>query len=88
MAQRGNYPKLLRLRLFAEFPIAFLKSYLLRGDIMRGRAGFRSSMIYAISRFVRVVKALETRERHSSGNVGRSKTNGSREFEQNIDRRS
>lgn len=56
MKARGKRPSLPLLRLITEFPIAFLKSYLLRGDVLRGRAGFVNAMTYAFSRFARIAK--------------------------------
>lgn len=62
MAQRGRTPSLLSLRLFYEFPLAFLKSYILRGDVLRGRSGFVNSMTHAFSRFARVAKVWEKQQ--------------------------
>lgn len=59
MMKRGRKPALLGVRLVLEFPIAFLKSYLLRGDILRGKKGFINAMTYAFSRFARVAKFTE-----------------------------
>lgn len=59
MHARGRTPNWLGLRLITEFPIAFLKSYILRGDILRGRNGFSNAMLYAFSRFARVAKVWE-----------------------------
>lgn len=59
MAARGKYPSMLCVRIYLEFPIAFIKSYILRGDILRGRKGFTNAMTYAFSRFARIAKALE-----------------------------
>lgn len=59
MASRGKYPAMLGLRLYIEFPIAFIKSYILRGDILRGSKGFTNAMTYAFSRFARIAKGLE-----------------------------
>ncbi len=59
MAARGRVPSLLTLRLLLEFPLSFLKYYILRGDIMRGRRGFIHSMAYAFHRFARIAKVWE-----------------------------
>ena len=59
MAARGRVPANLTLRLLFEFPLSFLKYYILRGDIMRGRRGFIHSMAYAFHRFARIAKVWE-----------------------------
>lgn len=59
MAARGRVPGALTLRLLFEFPLSFLKYYILRGDIMRGRRGFIHSMAYAFHRFARIAKVWE-----------------------------
>ena len=50
------------LRLLTEFPLAFLKTYVLRGYILRGRRGFINAVIYGFTRFVRVAKYCELTE--------------------------
>lgn len=59
MQKRGRVPGALTLRLLFEFPLSFLKYYILRGDIMRGRRGFIHSMAYAFHRFARIAKVWE-----------------------------
>lgn len=54
------------LRLMIEFPISFIKAYLLRGYIFRGWRGFAMSVIYAFGRFVRVAKYIELKNRDKS----------------------
>ncbi|MBL8782678.1 MAG: glycosyltransferase family 2 protein [Alphaproteobacteria bacterium] len=54
---------MLRLRLVFEFPAAFLRYYFLRRHFTGGLAGFQSSMIGAVSRFVRISRMLEAMER-------------------------
>jgi glycosyltransferase involved in cell wall biosynthesis len=51
------------LRLAVEFPIAFLKAYILRGYALKGTQGFTNAMIYAFSRFIRIAKYLELKRR-------------------------
>ena len=51
------------LRLITEFPVAFFKDYILRGYIMRGRLGFTNSVLYGFTRFVRIAKYLELKDR-------------------------
>lgn len=48
-------------RLFAEFPVAFLKAYLIRRHFVGGRYGFLMAMNYAIFRHLRVAKYHERR---------------------------
>lgn len=50
-------------RLFVEFPIAFLKAYLLRRHFIRGTYGFVTAMNYAYFRYLRVAKCYESRMR-------------------------
>jgi glycosyltransferase involved in cell wall biosynthesis len=50
---------LLRLRLVFEFPVTFLKYYVMRRHFTGGLAGFQSSMIGAYARFVRIARMLE-----------------------------
>ena len=53
-------------RIWTEFPMAFLKAYLLRRHILRGRFGFVASVNYAFYRFMRIAKALEAQDRKSA----------------------
>lgn len=59
LEQRGK--RLPGWRLFVEFPLAFLKSYLLRRQFMGGRYGFLIAMNYAYFRHLRVAKHYEAR---------------------------
>lgn len=52
-----------RWRLYAEFPISFFKGYFLRGYIFRGSRGFSYAVVYAFSRFVRIAKYFELKEK-------------------------
>jgi glycosyltransferase involved in cell wall biosynthesis len=63
MQARGKTPNFLLLRLYTEFFMAFFKSYILRMDIFRGHAGFVNSMTYAFSRFARIAKVWEMRNK-------------------------
>jgi glycosyltransferase involved in cell wall biosynthesis len=47
------------VRLVIEFPVAFVKAYVLRGYALRGWRGFAFSVFYAFSRVMRVAKYLE-----------------------------
>lgn len=58
MISRGK--KITPLRLFMEFPIAFLKAYFGRRHFLRGRYGFMSAMNYAFYRYLRIAKYFET----------------------------
>jgi len=46
-------------RVFVEFPMAFLKAFLIRGYFMRGTYGFVTAVNYAIFRYLRVAKYYE-----------------------------
>ena len=48
-------------RLFVEFPAAFLKAYILRRHILRGRYGFMTAMNFAFYRWLRIAKDVERR---------------------------
>jgi glycosyltransferase involved in cell wall biosynthesis len=48
-------------RLFVEFPIAFLKAYVMRRHAVRGIYGFMTAMNYAFYRWLRVAKDVERR---------------------------
>ncbi len=51
------------LRLLTEFPIAFFKDYVLRFYFLRGRRGFVYAVTYAYTRFVRIAKYLELKDK-------------------------
>ncbi len=57
MRSRGR--RLTRWRLVAEFPVAFLKAYIVRRYALYGWWGLVISMNHAYSRFLRVAKAYE-----------------------------
>lgn len=59
IAIRKQSRLLLTLRLPFEFPLAFLKYYLLRRHITGGRKGFTFAMINSFFRFLRLAKLLE-----------------------------
>jgi glycosyltransferase involved in cell wall biosynthesis len=56
-------------RIFFEFPIAFLKAYIIRRHFVRGVYGFVTAMNYAFFRWLRVAKDYERRrlERRKAG---------------------
>jgi glycosyltransferase involved in cell wall biosynthesis len=54
LVARGKRPPFLRL--FFEFPLAFIKIYFLRRFFLRGREGFTYAMLYAFGRFSRLAK--------------------------------
>jgi glycosyltransferase involved in cell wall biosynthesis len=59
LAARGvNLPT---WRIFVEFPLAFLKAYVVRRHFLRGAYGFLTAMNYAIARHLRVAKHYERR---------------------------
>jgi glycosyltransferase involved in cell wall biosynthesis len=68
-ADHGKRKKvgLLRLRLLFEFPLAFLKYYLLRRHFTGGLAGFQTAMAGAISRYVRIARMLELSRQDQTG---------------------
>lgn len=49
------------LRVFVEFPAAFLKGYIFRRHMFRGLYGFLTAMNFAFSRYQRIAKYLERR---------------------------
>lgn len=51
------------LRLLLELPFAFFKDYILRGYIFRGRRGFVNAVMYSFTRFIRIAKYLELRDK-------------------------
>lgn len=51
------------LRIYCEFPIAFLKAFILRRHFIGGRYGFLTAMNYAIFRHLRVAKYYEAHRR-------------------------
>jgi len=59
----------LKLRLITEFPLNFLRFYILRGYFMAGSTGFTYSMVNASFRFFRIAKMIEARKnlRRNSG---------------------
>jgi glycosyltransferase involved in cell wall biosynthesis len=50
-------------RLIIEFPMAFMKDYFLRGYMFRGRRGFVNAVLYGFTRFIRIAKYLELKDR-------------------------
>jgi glycosyltransferase involved in cell wall biosynthesis len=48
-------------RILGEFPLAFLKAYLVRRHFVRGIYGFMTAMNYAFSRHLRLAKHIERR---------------------------
>ena len=52
-----------RLRLVVEFPANFIKAYIFRGYILGGTQGFANSIVYAFSRFIRIAKYLEKKQK-------------------------
>jgi glycosyltransferase involved in cell wall biosynthesis len=50
------------LRLVTEFPLSFIKAYILRGYVTRGKRGLIYSIHYAYARFVRLAKYVEKRD--------------------------
>ncbi|WP_210200521.1 glycosyltransferase family 2 protein [Cohaesibacter celericrescens] len=58
MLQRGRH--ISRWRLLTEFPLAFLKGYVLRRQFIYGFWGMALAYNYAFSRFLRVAKMYET----------------------------
>jgi len=59
--------KVTTLRVFLEFPAAFLKAYLGRRHCLRGLYGFMTAMNFAFYRYLRVAKALERRRLRQKG---------------------
>ena len=53
---------MLKLRLLSEFPVNFLKSYLLRAHVTGGWKGFYFALNQAFMRTSRIAKMLEARE--------------------------
>jgi glycosyltransferase involved in cell wall biosynthesis len=53
-------------RIFFEFPLSFLKAYVVRRHFVRGIYGFMTAMNYAFSRHLRLAKHIEKRrlEKH------------------------
>ncbi len=56
---RGRGRRIPKLRLFFEFPAAFLKGYLVRGYCRYGWWGLIASTNYAVGRYLRVAKSIE-----------------------------
>jgi glycosyltransferase involved in cell wall biosynthesis len=61
MESKGR--KLTRTRLVLEFPLAFVKAYVLRRHFVRGLYGFMTAMNYAFFRYLRTAKHWERRLR-------------------------
>ncbi len=59
MLARKRTPLFLNIRLFLEFPFAFLKAYFFRKHILRGRYGYIMAVNYAFSRYARLAKLVE-----------------------------
>jgi glycosyltransferase involved in cell wall biosynthesis len=59
--------KVTTLRVFLEFPAAFLKAYFGRRHCLRGTYGFMTAMNFAFYRYLRVAKALERRRLREKG---------------------
>lgn len=57
LAARGK--RVASIRLWLEFPAAFLKAYVLRRHFVRGRYGFMTAMNFGFYRWLRVAKAME-----------------------------
>jgi len=55
------------LRVFLEFPAAFLKAYFGRRHFLRGIYGFMTAMNFGFYRYLRVAKALERRRLRQKG---------------------
>jgi len=55
------------LRVFLEFPAAFLKAYFGRRHFLRGIYGFMTAMNFAFYRYLRVAKVLERRRLRQKG---------------------
>ncbi|CAH1663925.1 glycosyltransferase family 2 protein [Chelatococcus asaccharovorans] len=53
--------KVSTLRLFVEFPAAFLKAYIGRRHAIRGLYGFMTAMNFAFYRYLRIAKHVERR---------------------------
>ena len=62
---RGKTPSVIKL-LFA-FPIAFLRSYLLKRGFLNGRAGFIRSMVNAFYAFLKEAKLYELQIKKQAG---------------------
>ncbi len=69
LARRGE--RVSTLRLFVEFPAAFIKAYIGRRHAMRGLYGFMTAMNFAFYRYLRVAKHVERRLRERAGKDGR-----------------
>ncbi|MBV8184336.1 MAG: glycosyltransferase family 2 protein [Hyphomicrobiales bacterium] len=59
--------KVTTLRVFLEFPGAFLKAYFGRRHFLRGIYGFMTAMNFAFYRYLRVAKTLERRRLRDKG---------------------
>lgn len=69
---RGRGRVLPKTRLLYEFPIAFLKGYLVRGYCRYGWWGLVASTNYAVGRYLRLAKSVEAElmERSDKANEG------------------
>lgn len=56
-----------RLRLFSEFPLAFIKAYLGRRHALRGVYGFMTAMNFAFYRYLRIAKHVEREQLRARG---------------------
>lgn len=72
LEQRGE--NLTVLRLFLEFPAAFIKAYIGRRHALRGVYGFMTAMNYAFFRYLRVAKHFERRIEAQARRNGASST--------------
>ena len=59
------------MRLFVEFPAAFLKAYVFRRHFLRGRYGFITAMNFAFYRWLRVAKDAERHLTQGSQDKGK-----------------
>ena len=50
---------ILTIRLFFGFPFDFLKAYIIRHHWRHGKYGFAVAVLYAFSRFMRIIKMME-----------------------------
>ncbi|AEV35738.1 Beta 1,4 glucosyltransferase [Pseudovibrio sp. FO-BEG1] len=64
---QGRGRRLPRYRLLFEFPLAFLKGYLVRGYCRYGWWGLIASTNYAVSRYLRLAKFVEAELMEQSG---------------------
>lgn len=74
LATRGK--SLAPIRIFTEFPLAFLKAYFGRRHVLRGRYGFITAMNFAFFRWLRVAKDFERRILARGQESGQEKEQG------------